>query len=1090
MSESVAILFTDLVGSTALATRVGPEQAEELRLEHFGLLRAALAEHGGREVKNLGDGLMVVFGSPSSALAAGVAMQQAFEARNRNATEALEIRMAVSAGEADEEDGDFFGPPVVEAARLCAICDGGQLLTSALVKMFVGARGGFDFEPVGARELKGIDDPVEVLRVAWTPLTPTQHAGFEVPLPARLTPQSRSVFTGRTTELARLADAWKEAGAARRRVSVLGGEAGIGKTTLVSHFAAQAHADGAVVLYGRCDEDVGVPYQPWIEALETLIAHAPDDLLSDHVEARGGELARLVPLLSNGTDVAAPPTSDAEAERYALLGAVADLLSRTARRLPVVLVLDDLHWAEKSTVQLLRHIAAIAEPTRLMMIGTYRPSDIGAGHPLTEVFAPLRREAGVEFVDLAGLDDVELLELMELTAGHEMPQEGVALRDAIAAETNGNPFFATEILFHLAESGAIKREDGRWVTTANLGEHGLPVSVRQVVGERVARLGPDAEKLLRAAAVIGRDFDLGLLCEIADVDEDDALDVLDAAVAALLVDNVGPDRYSFAHALVEHTLYEDLTPSRRARTHRRIAEKLEVHIGADPGERVGELAYHWSAALVPDDATKAIDYARRAGDRGLAQLAPDEALRWYARALELHERHGGTPLVGAALLVGLGTAQRQTGDPAHRDTLLRAAQSAQKLGDADLLVAAALANHRGWASGGFLDHDKVAVLEAAIDAIGPADSPPRARLLAVLAAELALSSDPARRDACGDDAVAIARRLDAPHTLLAALIGRNTAATVRRESMALYVEAVTLAEELDDQVAVALSAATLVTVGFTLGDRELFEGAALTCTTASERVGQPELVWRSRVARFLRAIADGDLARAETLADEHLHHGLAIGVLDVDTGYGGMFLALRWQQGRAAELRDPIQGLVAVHPELGVLRAALLVTLLDIGDYDEARAGFEREAETGFTGDNYFAQTYLSGLSHACARLGDVARAEVLMASLQPYRNQLETTGADSVLSTSACLGMLAALLGRADEADEYFAEAIELANAFSHPFLVASTQLEWARVLLDRATSQRERARPLLDDALTTARRHGFAGIERDSVALLALLA
>ncbi|MDP9334984.1 MAG: AAA family ATPase, partial [Actinomycetota bacterium] len=391
-----------------------------------------------------------------------------------------------------------------------------------------------------------------------------------------------------------------------------------------------AHGDGGVVLYGRCDEDLGVPYQPWIEALSPLVAHAPANLIAAHVSARGGELARLVPGLAERADVSVPVASDAVAERYALFGAITDLLQRTAAHWPILLVLDDLHWADKPTVQLMRHLAGVAEGMRLMVIANYRPTDISASHPLAEAFSLLHRFNGVEFVDLAGLDDTELLDLMEATAGHELDDDGLALRDAIAAETNGNAFFATEILRHLAETGAITYRDGRWTATADLAAQGLPKSIRHVVGERVMRLGPEAQRLLMIAAVIGRDFELGLLVEVADADEADVLDVLDAAVGASLLWNVGPDRYSFAHALVEHTLYEELTPSRVGRLHRRIAIALEARCGADPGERIGELAYHWSTAVVPEDRSKAIDYARRAGDRALVQLAPDEALRWYA----------------------------------------------------------------------------------------------------------------------------------------------------------------------------------------------------------------------------------------------------------------------------------------------------------------------------------------------------------------------------------------------------------------------------------------------------------------------------
>ncbi|MDP9334985.1 MAG: adenylate/guanylate cyclase domain-containing protein [Actinomycetota bacterium] len=236
MAKNVVIVFTDLVGSTALASRVGPERAEELRSENFRLLRAALRPHLGREVKNLGDGLMIVFSNSSAAFSAGVAIQQAFHARNRFAAdgERFDIRVGISSGEAYQEDGDFFGPPVVEASRLCGICDGGQILTSALVKSLVGTRGGFTFEGLGTRELKGLVEPVEVFAIGWEPLPDTtdpdlgvsfrRDSDRRVALPARLTPSPGAIFAGRVAERARWDDAWKDAAAGERRLWLLGGE--------------------------------------------------------------------------------------------------------------------------------------------------------------------------------------------------------------------------------------------------------------------------------------------------------------------------------------------------------------------------------------------------------------------------------------------------------------------------------------------------------------------------------------------------------------------------------------------------------------------------------------------------------------------------------------------------------------------------------------------------------------------------------------------------------------------------------------------------------------------------------------------------
>lgn len=1101
MARNVAFLFTDLVGSTAAASRAGPERAEQLRVEHFRLLRAAIRPHLGREVKNMGDGMMIMFASASAAMAAATTVQRAFEARNRRAAvdERFDLRVGVAAGDAFEDTGDFFGPPVVEAARLCASADGGQMLTSAGTTRLLEPRDGVDLARRGLRVLKGLPDAVEVFEVIWTPMPETSEPGHDeeslhididldlrVDLPERLQTAPGAIFSGRSVLRARWLDAWKTASAGEQRVWLVGGEAGIGKTTLVSRFAEAAYRGGGVALYGRCDQDLGVPYQPWIEALSPLVAHAPDDLVASHVEARGGELVRLIPRLTERADVRVSASSDPVAERFALFGAITDLLQRAAALRPILLVLDDLHWADKPTVQLLRHLASSPHGTRMMVVANYRPTDISASHPLAEAFAFLHRLDGVEFVDLPGLDDVELLDLMEATAGHELDEDGLALRDAIAAETNGNAFFAIEILRHLAETGAITNQAGRWVATTGLASHGLPVSVRHVISERVLRLGPEAHRILTTAAVIGREFDASLLVEVADADESQVFDVIDAAGEASLLRDVGRDRYSFAHALVEHALCEELTPSRIARVHRRIALALEDRCGSDPGERIGELAHHWSSAVVPEDMSKAIDYARRAGDRALAQLAPDEALRWYTQALELHDRNVGDEGGHVRLLIGLGTAQRQIGAPEHRETLLAAADEASSLGDTESLIEAVFANHRGFASiTGSIDTDRIQRVEAALDAVGAADSIQRARLLAILAAELTYGDDADRRIRVATEAVEIGRRIGDHQTMLATLLGMTT--SFPYVGSAPCEEAVALAQQLDDHVALVSASATLVTEALGVGDRATFDRAITLCTATSARIGQPTLLWRSGIGVVMRAIVEGDLERADQLTEQHLTLGIDSGQPDTLLLYGALLATVRYHQGRFAEITELIEVARVENPGVAMIRAGLIAMHLEGGDLERARTCFAREAAAGFAAnDDVLRLTYLCFMAHSCARLGEVAHADALLSRLEPSSNQIETAAATAFFSTSACSGLLAAMLGRDHEADRHFETAIDLTARFRFPFLTASAQREWAGVLLTRAAPEAPRARALLRLALTTARQYGFCGVQRDAERLL----
>ena len=334
----------------------------------------------------------------------------------------------------------------------------------------------------------------------------------------------------------------------------------------------------------------------------------------------------------------------------------------------------------------------------------------------------------------------------------------------------------------------------------------LPNSLREVIGARVGRLGPDAGRVLSLAAVIGRDFDLDLLSRAAEIPEEELLDILDAASGAALVRELEEPqgRYIFVHALIQHTLYVDMGPNRRARAHRLVAEALESVCGGDPGSRVGELARHWIGATHPIDLTKAMGYSRQAGDAALRALAPADALRHYTDALDLYGSGAATDRVLAIdLAIGLGTAQRQTGNPAFRDTLLDAARRAVELGDTHRLVTAALANDRGFYSAvGAIDADKVEMLEAAAARL-TTQSADRALVLATLCSELAHGSPLERRQALADEAVAIAESLGDDAVMLRVLNHIQIALQVPSllaQSLVRTTKALGLAERVGDPV--------------------------------------------------------------------------------------------------------------------------------------------------------------------------------------------------------------------------------------------------------------------------------------------------
>ena len=1087
-TQTVTVLFTDIVGSTELSARLGPAATDRVRQSHFSLLRQALAGNDGTEVKNLGDGLMAVFGSASAAVACAVAMQQAVEQDNRRSAEPIGLRVAMSCGEATVEDGDYFGDPVVEASRLCALCEGGQVLVTETVKTLAGRRCPHPFTALGDRELKGLPEPVCVCEVEWEPSAGTTG----VPLPDRLETAGGSVFgfVGRRRELEGLVTAAKHTIAGTRTVAFLCGEPGIGKTSLCRQLARSAHELGACVLYGRCDEDLGASYQPFSEALAHLVVHADEPLLTEHVAEHGGALLGLVPALAKRLPGIQPTQSaDPDSDRVRLFGAVVGLLSLASAERGLLLVVDDLHWADKASLQLLRHVCASTQLSKVMVLGTYRDSELSAGDALTDALASMTREAPTERFDLVGLEDIEVIAMMEAVAGHPMDQDGVELAHAVKRETEGNPFFTTELLRHLAETGLIYQDDsGHWVASDDLSKQGLPQSVRQVVGQRVDRLGPDVRKVLSQAAVIGRDFDVDVLAAVAGVDDDAVVDVIDRGVRAGLLTEVEGvlDRYSFAHALTQRTLYDDLGTSRRARAHRKVADALEQLSGSAPETRAAELAHHFVAATKTADAAKAVTYCKLAGDQALAQVAPADAVGWFAQALELYPQLPSDEELRCDLLIGLGTAQIRTGDPAHRQTLLDAAAIARATGDRDRLVAAALANNRtGVSAAGQVDHERVTVLEAALEAVGTGDSSERAQLLAILGCELTFESDRGRARPLMADALAMARRLADPVCFLrvTSLVHQAwPSPDTVEERLADLARAISLADALGDPKASFDAHYARATACLQVADRLGFDAHVDAATALAERVGEPYVRWKAKTTEAMRSQLTGDLDRSQQEAEAALALG-SQGVPEAMEVYASQLIDLHRDRGNRSELSeisDLLAAIAAENPGLPTLRSALANISCELGRDNDARAVIGDDIDDGFARfpDDLTLFFSLRNLAEICVHLRRVDGAARVYQRLAPWHSHTVAMFAGLGAPVAFHLGILAVLLKLGEEADEHFREALDISERLNWPYFIARTQIEWARFLRERGQDDAGNAGTMLESALSTARRYGFGAL------------
>jgi class 3 adenylate cyclase/tetratricopeptide (TPR) repeat protein len=1087
VTQQVTVVFTDLVGSTEMSSRLNPEHSDQLRETHFALLRRAIEDNGGTEVKNLGDGLMVVFSITSGALNGAEAMQQSVARFNERAPEPLFVRIGLSHGEVTEDDGDYFGDAVVEAARLCSRAEGSQILATQLVQLTAGRRAKQEFISLGEFELKGLPDPVATVEVRWTPMETVEGDGL-VPLPTRCAPTTTAGFVGRASQRTLLDDVFKRVSTeGRHQLVLIGGEPGMGKTTLATECARAAHENGAIVLFGRCNEDLSVPYGMWAEALTHLVAHAQGSL-HEVLAPLGESLASLAPALATTFGVSGEPTvRDPEAARYMLLCAVADALRVAGEIAPVVLVLDDLQWADAPSLLLLRHVAA-SEPIRLLVIGTFRESDVASGHPLADLLGALHREHGTERIALRGFDDLELLSMMEGVGGQSLGEDGLALRDALIAETDGNPFFVGELLRHLVESGGIFQVDGRWVASPDLREKGLPVSVREVIGRRVSQMGDTGSRALCVASVIGRDFELSLLAAASEMDEDTLLDILDRATEATLVDNVEGTRYTFVHALIEHTLYDSLAPARRARLHRRVAEAIEAQTRGRTEGRSSELAYHWTQAAVPEDLDKAVGYAQAAGDESMERLAPAEALRWYDQALSLRDQR---PSAGdedrCRLLVALGNAQRQCGIPAHRETLLDAAHLAQQCGATDLLVAAALANSRGFFSAsGVVDAELVALIEAASEACRGTGSTEEARLLAQLVSELTFNGDYPRRKELADVSLAIARSTGDPGTLARVITGVfysiNIPETLE-ECLGLITEGFDIARTVGDPVLQMLCATFTEIALYQSGDVIAADAILLEGKHIAERLGQPSLDWLVSVQESGRALLAGDLDEAEHKATLALEFGTASGQPDALAVFGAQMAHIRLRQGRTEELLDLLEQMVRDNPGIPGFVPALAAFYCDCDRFDDARSILEPFVADGF--DSMPKDViWLISVCLAGWTVSEVGWSEAALPIYQlllPFVDQIPHLGNVNAPEVSYFLGSLATTLGLDDEAETYFSQSATTHERIGAAWSLAETQLVWGRFLARRGGStDLERATTLLEKALDTAQQRGYGLVER----------
>jgi DNA-binding CsgD family transcriptional regulator len=906
------------------------------------------------------------------------------------------------------------------------------------------------------------------------------------------------MFVGRQAEMGVLQAALEDALVGRGRLVMLVGEPGIGKTRTVREFVTHAGRRSALGLWGRCHESAGTaPYWLWVQIIRAYIRERDVAQLRAEMGSGAADIAALVPEVREQLpDLPLPLRfEDPEQARFRLFDAVTTFLYHAAQHHPLVLVLDDLHWADKPSLLLLEFLARELRQSRLLVIGTYRDMELSRQHPLSETLAELTREQPLQRLVLHGLNQEEVERFLEVTTDITPPR---ALVDTVYTQTEGNPLFLTEVVRLLVQEGELRPERLQQRQGVSLR---IPEGVRQVIGKRLNRLSPPCNQMLTIAAVVGREFALEELTRLIDGASDERmLEMLEEAVTARVIEEVPQaiGRYQFTHALIQATLYDEMAMVRRVRLHRRVGEILEEVYRTNLEPYLAQLAHHFGMAGQSGDVEKAITYAAHAGARASSLLAYEEAVRHYERALQTLERQAAVDEAQRCkLLLALGEAHRQAGAYLQAmDTFQRAADIASTLGLAEELAHAALGFEETTWRPGFPGDAAARLLARALAALGEEDSTLKARVLGSLARALVFTGAVEKVTVVEKQAVEMARRIGDPATLAATLEARFFSSRWRPEHIAARLasaaELIGLSQKTGNRE-IALRACNWRLFDLIeLGDMQAVDKELAVLTPLVEELRQPFYLYIHATFQAMRAILMGHFEEGEQLAQQAFTIGQRLRGQDALGIFGVQMFTLRRAQGRLQELAPVVRRFVQMSPETSTWRPGLALIYSELGLEQETRTEFEHLAAHDFADIPRDARwvACLVYLSEVCAFLGDAHRAAVLYQCLVPHDGYSLVIGPTAACYGAAAhyLGLLASTMCRWEEAQRHFADALAMNARMGAKPALAHTQYAYAKMLLARAQpDDRAPAMSLLDEALAISLELGMYTLEGRVVALRA---
>jgi class 3 adenylate cyclase len=747
----------------------------------------------------------------------------------------------------------------------------------------------------------------------------------------------------------------------------------------------------------------------------------------------------------------APPQLEPEQARFRLFDSITTFLRNASQRQPHVLVLDDLHWADKPSLLLLQFMARELRGSRLLVLGTYRDVELRRAHPLSQTLGELSREGLSHRILLRGLTEHDVERFIEIAAG---VKAHTALVEAVYRETEGNPFFVNEVVRLLVADGRLDKPEDvtSWSVT-------IPQGVREVVGRRLDHLSEGCNQVLTMASVIGRDFGLATLDKVSKLSGDDLLDVLEEAVAARVIAEV-PNQveyYTFTHALIKETLYEELSTARRVRAHRQIGEVLEEQHSDDLDSHLPQLAYHFSEAAQGGDADKAIGYAMRAGERSIELLAYEEAAGHFERASQVLDlKEAPDERQREEILVTLGSALARAGQGDAAVSILKEAmETPASRTDAELFAKLALVyadavisssepfGGRAWP-----------VLRDALEVIGSADSATRVRLLARLGSLPVLGMSTQERFDFAREAIEVADRIgDASGAIPArlALVAALGGPDHLDERMPRARELVTLASEAGAKSQEMFGHLVSMACALRKGNIDDVDEEISIIVPMADELREPlYLNWR-HILTGMRAIMDGRWADAEGAAQEMMALWQRFQMTVSFNNAAILLYEVRRSQGRLAELEGPLQIIRQQTPN-PTTETALAFMYCEQAETDKARVIFDQLAADGFENipRDLLWSTAISLLIYVARSLEDRERTRTLYDMLLPLREENLVVG-DGIIyigSAALVLGVGATVLGDWDEAEKHFVGAIEMERRCKAPAYIARGQYEYALML------------------------------------------